>query len=465
MNKNKDQFYAIDLFAGCGGLSEGFNRAGFKIIARIEMDRWACETMKTRVLYYKLKEKKKLYWYFRYLKNEVSKETIFQRFPEIKNEINLEVIKAEFGKDPFKRIIERIENVKRYYDASKFHVLLGGPPCQPYSIVGRSRDRERMVNDERHFLYEYYLKILESIQPDFFLFENVPGLITANAAGEKVFHRILDDFSAISPSYKVAPSLDEFRENPRNYILDSVQFGIPQKRKRIFLVGYRRIFLDKRPAICTIFQRIQKSGLRNIKNIGALSVTDAIGDLPSLRPGEGNDSWYGKYNSYHNRQELTEYQVKMRRRSLGVLNHRARTHMQRDLERYRYFIEKHRNGNHSVTLKDLREERPDMMPWHKNLDGFLDRFRVQWWNQPSSTVTAHICKDGHYYIHPDISQCRSFTVREAARCQSFTDNFKFEGPRTEQFRQVGNAVPPLIAKVIAKSIFKELQKIYCNGEY
>lgn len=454
------KYYAIDLFAGCGGLSEGFNRAGFKVIARIEMDRWACETMKTRVLYYKLKEKKKLYWYFRYLKNEISKETIFQRFPEIKNEINLEVIKAEFGKEPFERIIERIENVRRYYGASKFHVLLGGPPCQPYSIVGRSRDRERMVNDKRHFLYEYYLKILESIQPDFFLFENVPGLITANAAGEKVFHRILDDFSAISPSYKVAPSLDEFRENPRNYILDSVQFGIPQKRKRIFLVGYRRIFLDKQPAICTIFQRIQKSGLRNIKNMGALSVTDAIGDLPPLRPGEGNDSWYGKYNSYHNGQELTEYQIKMRRRSLGVLNHRARTHMQSDLERYRYFIEKHKNGNHGVTLKDLIEERPDMIPRHKNLDGFLDRFRVQWWNQPSSTVTAHICKDGHYYIHPDISQCRSFTVREAARCQSFTDNFKFEGPRTEQFRQVGNAVPPLLAYAIAIEIRKALRKIY-----
>lgn len=450
-------FYAIDLFAGCGGLSEGFAQAGFRVIGRIEMDKWACETMKTRGLYYKLKEKKKLYWYFKYLKNEISKEAICQRFPKIKGEIDLEVIKAEFVKDPFKKIIKRIQNVNRYYGTSKFHVLLGGPPCQPYSIVGRARDPNRMELDSRHFLYEHYLKILESIQPDFFLFENVPGLITANAAGEEIFHRILDDFSAINPPYEVAPSLDEFRENPRNYILDSVQFGVPQKRKRIFLIGYKKILLDKRPAICTIFQRIQKTG---VKNKGVLTVTDAIGDLPPLRPGEGSDSWYMNYNSCDNGQELTRYQIQMRRGSPSVLNHRARTHMQSDLERYKYFIEKHKNGNHSVTIKDLGEERPDLMPKHKNLDGFLDRFRVQWWNRPSSTITAHICKDGHYYIHPDISQCRSFTVREAARCQSFPDNFKFEGPRTEQLRQVGNAVPPFLANVIARNIIQELKKIY-----
>jgi len=462
----KNNFFAIDLFAGCGGLSEGFIQAGFKVIARIDMDRWACETMKTRALYYKLKEKKKLYWYFRYLKNGISKEAIYQRFPEIKNEIDLEVINAEFGKDPFETITERIQNIKNYSGTSTIHVLLGGPPCQPYSIAGRtfrgnsSGDPKRMVDDERHFLYEHYLKILEWVQPDFFLFENVPGLIMANATGKKVFHRILADISAINPAYEVAPSLDESRENLRSYILDSVQFGVPQKRKRIFLAGYKRNLLHKQPTICTIFQRIQKAGLRNIKNRGTLTVADAIGDLPSLRPGEGNDSWYGPYSSYHNGGELTEYQIRMRRNSPGILNHRARTHMHGDIERYRYFIEKHKNGNHSVTLKDLGEERPDLIPHHNNLDGFLDRFKVQWWNQPSLTITAHICKDGHYYIHPEINQCRSFTVREAARCQSFPDNFKFEGPRTEQFRQAGNAVPPSLACVIARAIIKELKKIY-----
>ena len=460
MKKDNKRYFAIDLFAGCGGLSEGFKQAGFNVIAQVEMDKWACETLKTRYLYHHLMQIGRRHLYQKFLKEEISHDSMLGKFPEIEGSIYHTVIQSEFGRESINEILEKIERAMKFYNAQKIHVIIGGPPCQPYSIIGRSRDPDRMMLDSRHFLYEYYLRILENLQPDFFVFENVPGLITANAAGEEMFHKILDDFSAISPPYEVAPSLGEFRENPWNYVLDSAHFGVPQRRKRIFLIGYKRELIDKGPTIHTIFQRIQRAGLRHTKNRGVLTVTDAIGDLPSLKPGEGADSWYMPYNSYDNGHELTEYQIRMRRNSPGILNHRARTHMKSDLERYKYFIEKHKNGNHSVTIKDLKEEQPGLMPKHKNLDGFLDRFKVQWWNRPSSTITAHICKDGHYYIHPDISQCRSFTVREAARCQSFPDNFKFEGPRTEQFKQVGNAVPLLLANVIARNTLRELKSIY-----
>jgi len=448
-----EKFYAIDLFAGCGGLSEGFRQMGFEVIAQVEMDRWACETLKTRSLYYKLRKTKKLHWYFKYLKGEMSKGEIYERFTDIKTELDLEVIRAEFGKDNLREILNRIENVRKYYETPKFHVVLGGPPCQPYSLVGRSRDPDRMMLDERHFLYGYYLEILKTLQPDFFIFENVPGLITAKAGGEEIFSKMIEDFRGIYPSYEIAPSFDEYSRNPRQYLLNSTMYGVPQKRRRIVFIGYRKSLLLKNANVKDVFKRVLKS---KVPEYAGYTVSDAIGDLPPLALGKGSDGWFGEYHT----EAITPYQEKMRTWSPGIVNHRTRTHMKSDLERYRFFIEHRLNENKAATLSDLMKERPDLTPAHNHLNNFLDRFKVQWWSQPSSTITAHICKDGHYYIHPDISQCRSFTVREAARCQSFPDNFKFEGPRTEQFRQVGNAVPPLLSRTLAQCILWELKRIH-----
>lgn len=456
MMKNRKMYYVIDLFAGCGGLTEGFKQAGFEVIAQIEMDKWACETLRARHLYYGLKEKRKSYLYHRYIRNKIMQEEIFKKFRDLKDQIYYRVIQAALGNDGTEKIFEKIESSRIYHGASKFHVLLGGPPCQPYSLVGRARDPNRMENDQRHFLYKHYLKILEYLKPDFFIYENVPGLFTAKAKGKDIFKKILKDFASLHPSYEITPPLEQIYSDPCSYILDSVDFHIPQNRKRLVLIGYRKSLEYKNYGIKDIFVKIQNKALKNRRK-GLLSIDDAIGDLPLLRPGEGNDGWYGHYNYDV---VLKSYQIKMRKNSLGILNHKARTHMESDIERYKFFIEHHKNGNGAATINDLVREKPNLIPNHKHLDKFLDRFKVQWWNRPSSTITAHISKDGHYYIHPDIHQCRSFTVREAARCQSFPDNFKFEGPRTEQFKQVGNAVPPQLAKVIATFISQELKKIY-----
>ena len=453
MRKNKSKFYAIDLFAGCGGLSEGFIQAGFEVIAQVEMDDWACETLSTRHMYHALKKMRKEHYYHKYLRDEISKEELFKKFPEMNELVSHGVIKAKFGETEFDKIVKKIESGMKFQGSSRINVIVGGPPCQPYSLVGRARDPKRMKNDERHFLYEYYLKILSCLQPDFFVFENVPGLITAEAKGEEIFLRMLEDFRDINPPYEIAPSFDEFSKEPREYLLNSARYGVPQQRKRVVFVGYRKSLGLRHKDVKNVFKKILRT--KDPVYAGHI-VADAIGDLPSLKPGAGSNRWFGEYQ----KEALTPYQQKMRRSSTGIINFRARTHMKSDLERYRFFIEHHKNGNGAATLKDLINQRPDLIPDHKNLSGFIDRFKVQWWYQPSSTIMSHICKDGHYYIHPDISQRRSFTVREAARCQSFPDNYLFEGPRTEQFRQVGNAVPPLLAKAIAACILKELDKIY-----
>lgn len=444
---------AIDLFAGCGGLSEGFISTGFSVAACLEKDPCACETLRTRLMFHELKALGKLEWYYRYVRDEVSREVILKRFPDVADTIEARVIQRELGEHDYQaRVVSRIRLAIKVGKAQKVHVLLGGPPCQAYSLAGRSRDPDRMENDKRHFLYEHYLHVLGDLQPDFFVLENVPGLLSAQSKGEETFQNILKDFSSIQPAYEVAPSYNEMRDNPRDHLMDSADFLVPQRRRRILLIGYRRDLVKRFSSVKNVFIKLQ-----NMRKKTVLTVDDAIGDLPSLKPGKGNDLWFGPYITG---QQLKQYQLDMRQWSAGVCNHCARTHMDSDLERYKFFILFHKNGNRAATLEDLQREYPDLMPAHKNIDGFIDRFKVQWFNLPSSTIMSHIAKDGHYYIHPDISQCRSFTVREAARCQSFPDNFKFEGPRTEQFRQVGNAVPPRMAATVARVLLDELCVIY-----
>jgi DNA (cytosine-5)-methyltransferase 1 len=450
-----NKFYAIDIFAGSGGLSEGFKQAGFEVISQVEMNKWAIETMRTRHLYYGLREMGKSNLYHEYMTGRKEREEIFDKFKELNKRISFRTINMVFGHDNFENILKKIELSIKFYNVSKIQVLLGGPPCQPFSIIGRSRDHFRMQRDGRHALYKYYLKILEYFQPDFFVYENVPGLFTARTSEGNTFEKMLHDFASLNPSYIITPTCCEANSSKHGYILNCADFNIPQTRKRIILIGLRKDISYKNPDTKNVFKLIKEYAIKN-KEKGHLTVEEAIGDLPVLKPGEGSDGWH----SYYSGSAVKPYQKKMRKDSYGVLNHKARNHMKSDIERYKFFIEYHKNGNNKPTLDNLKIDRPDLLPNHKHLDKFIDRFKVQWWKLPSSTITAHISKDGHYYIHPDIKQCRSFTVREAARCQSFPDNYKFEGPRTEQFKQVGNAVPPQLAKIIGHFVKKELLKIY-----
>jgi DNA (cytosine-5)-methyltransferase 1 len=446
------RFFAIDLFAGCGGISEGFSQAGFTIIAEIEMNGAACETLRTRQIFHELKKLGLLELYNGYVKGETTREQIFNEVENLESTVNHRVIQAVLEADSIQVMIKKIEASMKHHRASKINVFLGGPPCQPYSIMNRARIQKNGDGLGRNYLYTHYLELIRHFRPDIFIYENVPGLFTVRDGGQRIFEKLLDDFSNLDPTYEIIPPLDLVSEDPHSYILNSVNFGVPQIRKRLILIGYRKELDQKNPEIKEIFDK-----LKRIKLNPALTIKDAIGDLPPLKPGEGNNRFCESYSEKKNK---NSYQERMRENSPGILNHMARTHMESDLERYGFFIRFWQDNAKPATIKNLIEEWPSFKPDHRHLDKFVDRFKVQRWTTPSSTITAHISKDGHYFIHPDINQCRSFTVREAARCQSFPDNFFFEGPRTEQFKQVGNAVPPLLAEAIGYQIMKELEKIY-----
>ncbi len=411
----------LDLFSGAGGLSEGFWRAGAKFAAHVEADKYACETLKTRAAYWALKKSDNLDFYYNYLLGKVTRDELWSKSGSIEKS---EVIHQAIGKDTYSDIVKQIHTNIDENGYQNIDVLIGGPPCQAYSLIGRSRMGDKVHDDHRNYLFEFYVDFLHEFKPKIFVFENVPGL--KNAGGGKYYELLM---KALRKGYDV----------PEPAIYNAADFGVLQNRKRFLIIGRRK---DYKVNMTHFLPE-----LKNNPFDGAI-VRDLLNDLPPLKPGQEKN---GK-NAY--KKSPSKYLRKSNIREDGfdiLTQHIARPHNDRDREIYRIAIDKWNQEGHKLKYTDL----PKRLINHKNTKSFLDRFNVVKPNKAAcQTMVAHIAKDGHYFIHPDGEQARSLSVREAARIQSFPDNFYFEGPRTAVFTQIGNAVPPLMAEYIATSLKK-----------
>lgn len=408
----------LDLFAGAGGLSEGFIKAGCEVVGHIEMDKSSCDTIITRMLYYALLKKGKLDEYKDYVLGNISRDELIQKY-ELEAERD-SVICKEISQETYSPLIEQI---KQNLNGRSLDIVIGGPPCQAYSYIGRARDKQKMRDDKRNYLYRYYIEFLKALKPKVFVFENVPGLLSAGG-GEHL--------------KTMRASMKEVGYETELDVLNAADFGVPQNRKRVILVGWSA-----------------ESGLSGYPDFKSRKVErtyvvkDFLSDLPSIQAADEV-----MIKTYAAKNELLA--------RLGVISpefdilfdHITRPHNERDLEIYRRAVDMKDQGEN---LK--YDQLPVHLKTHKNERGFLDRFKVVDQNAAGShTVVAHIGKDGHFYIHPDKTQNRSLSIREAARLQTFPDDYKFEGARSARFKQIGNAVPPMLSAVIANTILKELEK-------
>lgn len=510
----KSTFSVIDIFAGPGGLGEGFSSFSpnnidfpYKIKLSIEKDVFAHQTLILRAFFRQFAKSGVPAKYYAYLRGEISREDLFNNFPQQYENAKKEAWLIELKISNREKVKEHVS--KALNGADKW-VLIGGPPCQAYSLVGRSRmiggNKNKYVRDRRHVLYKEYLQILADLQPPVFVMENVKGLLSSQLKKQSTFELIIADlknplgvtrlgttkllgYDLYSLSTEKNP---EQELAPEDFIVRSEQYGIPQARHRVFIFGVR-----------TDLTQIKKVNTLELQDKQVL-IEDVIGDLPALRSGLSKEldtpqKWREAIQSIKSAGWLVTLKPEMQRaitkaldvipkdlhrgglfinarvapriykewyvdpQLQGVCNHETRGHIVEDLHRYFFASVFARLHEHrSPTLADFPVA---LLPKHKNIKKalsssmFNDRFRVQAERKPSTTVVSHISKDGHYYIHYDPAQCRSLTVREAARLQTFPDNYFFEGTRTQQYHQVGNAVPPFLANKIAAIVHKVLESI------
>jgi DNA (cytosine-5)-methyltransferase 1 len=507
----------IDVFAGPGGLGEGFSALGrlegkqyFKIGVSVEKEESAHKTLQLRSFFRQFSYCDVPEDYYSFLRGKILIEDLYDRHHDQYAAAKKEAIQLELGRgqECDESLDQRISEIITGHDK---WVLIGGPPCQAYSVIGRSRNTGKegytLEEDEKSILYLEYLRIIAKHQPPVFVMENVKGLLSAKAHGNSIFDSIISDLQDPTATftgfknkknyrYRICSLVthpkslekDEASHCPEDYIVRCEKYGIPQTRHRVILLGIREDHASDQPGILKFEEPICTEAVLN--------------GLPVLRSGlskeaDSQDAWLqriasisgqqwiknsiGKYGQeFHDRliavlsspvhadrgndifvpckpsviDELKWWYLDSRLQ--GICNHSTRGHIFEDIQRYLFASCFSETG----ASPGLRDYPPELLPNHKNATSghFNDRFRVQSFGRPSSTITSHISKDGHYYIHPDPRQCRSLTVREAARLQTFPDNYYFCGTRTQQYVQVGNAVPPLLAYKIAEIVHDFLKR-------
>jgi len=497
----KRQIPIVDLFAGPGGLGEGFSsvydKTGeqiFNVQVSIEKDPIAHQTLSLRSIFRRFPRDLVPDCYYDYMRGDITKSELFSH-PSISKHAQAALEDARnvtLGEVPEKDVDQWISDAIGNSDP---WVLIGGPPCQAYSLAGRSRmrgkDPEAFEADNRHFLYKEYLRIIRKFGPAVFVMENVKGILSSTHGGSPIFGRILEDLA--KPGNGLEYDIRSFVTSghgesikPQDFIIESENFGVPQMRHRVILFGIRR-------DLASLDHNIILPA-----SAGKVSVRQAISDLPPLRSRlskepDSFDSWLQAVGEVSRslkgwraeirmkiEESMREASVRAREHHStggrfvhgncgnvdtmpahlrswyrdpklgGTSLHESRSHMRSDLHRYLFASCYAAESGFSPKLAQFPK---GLLPNHVNADAddapFGDRFRVQLGPLPSTTVVSHIAKDGHYYIHPDPSQCRSLTVREAARLQTFPDNYLFEGNKTQQYTQVGNAVPPYLAYQVA----------------
>ena len=414
MSKKKYTF--IDLFAGCGGLSEGFLQTGrYEALAHVEWEEPMVKTLRHRLVS-KWGE----------TEEEAKRKVILfdiQKTDELIDGLWSDAANAKYGlqnSDDVKTI-----GLKGIVGKKHVDLIIGGPPCQAYSIHGRATDKDSMNNDYRNFLFESFCRVVDVFRPDVFVFENVGGLLSAKPGGIPVRNRIYDAFTNIG--YQIRTP-----EEMPLALYDAANFNVPQHRPRVIILGIRH---DSKLDLVDLYKSIEKEQNLKVK----LTVRDAIGQLPALYPlpKQVKEGRHVRSHQLNPQPDITQ--------------HDARNHGPRERSIFKEWVEKNMNHISHQAMIDYYFEKTG----HKTL---YQKYKSLEWNKPSHTIVAHLSKDGYMFIHPDSKQQRSITIREAACLMTFPMDYQFLGSTPYNYKMIGNAVPVNFASAIARGLYKALEK-------